>query len=70
LDVSRRLVGAGIRCSHPCRVKPDPPPNRAGVARSRTRLLTGWKSDAMFSVYADHQDKIAQSPLHDLYRKP
>lgn len=38
-----------------------------GVARSRTRLLTGWRNDQMFAVYADHRDLIGQSPLHEIY---
>lgn len=40
---------------------------QAGVARSRTRLNTGWKSDAMFATYAQHDDVIAQSPLHEIF---
>jgi integrase len=74
-DISRRLEAIaakaglpGIWRSHSLRRGVVTSAEAAGVARSRTRLLTGWKSDAMFSVYADHQDKIAQSPLHDLYR--
>jgi integrase len=76
LDISRRLEAIaakaglpGIWRSHSLRRGVVTSAEAAGVARSRTRLLTGWKSDAMFGVYADHRDKIAQSPLHDLYRR-
>jgi hypothetical protein len=37
------------------------------IARSRTRTLTSWKSDAMFTHYADHQEKIAASPIHEIF---
>jgi integrase len=37
------------------------------IARSRTRMLTSWKSDAMFTHYADHQEKIAASPIHEIF---
>ena len=40
-----------------------------GVARSRTNINTGWRSDAMYPRYADHKRKIAQSPLWEIYGK-
>jgi integrase len=36
------------------------------VARSRTRIHTGWKNDAMFATYAEHADVIGQSPLREI----
>ena len=39
------------------------------VARSRTRLLTGWKSDAMFPTYADHEEKIVASPVNEIFER-
>jgi integrase len=73
-DISRRLEAIATRAglegfwrSHSLRRGVVTSAEQRGVARSRTRILTGWKSDAMFAIYADHQDKIAQSPLHEIY---
>lgn len=77
-DVSRRLekiaAGAhleGFWASHSLRRGVVTSSEQRGVARSRTRLLTGWKNDAMFSVYSDHRELVDQSPLHEIYgRRP
>lgn len=73
-DVSRRLEALasaaslpGFWASHSLRRGVVTSSEQRGVARSRTRLLTGWSNDAMFSVYADHRDLIEQSPLHEIY---
>ena len=73
-DVSRRLEAIaaeagleGIWRSHSLRRGVVTSAEAAGVARLRTRTLTGWKSDAMFAVYADHRKKISASPLIDIY---
>lgn len=62
LHVSRRLevIAAkaglpGVWRSHSLRRGVVTSAEAAGVARSRTRLLTSWKNDAMFGVYADHR---------------
>ncbi len=75
-DVSRRLDAIATRAglpgifrSHSLRRGVVTDAEQRGVARSRTRLLTGWKTDAMFAVYADHREKIVQSPLHEIYGK-
>jgi len=74
-DISRRLevIAAeaklpGFWRSHSLRRGVVTSAEASGVARSRTRTLTGWTSDAMFSVYADHVKKIAASPLRDILR--
>lgn len=76
-DISRRLDAIATRAgvpgifrSHSLRGGVVTSAEEFGVSRSRTRLLTGWKSDAMFSVYAIHRDKIKMSPLHDIYSAP
>jgi integrase len=77
-DIARRLAAIarragleGIFRSHSLRRGVVTSAEQYGIARSRTRLLTGWKSDAMFSVYAYHEDKVRMSPLHEIYgRRP
>ena len=73
VDLSRRLEAIASRAglpgvwrSHSLRRGVVTSAEARGVARSRTKLLTGWKSDAMFSVYVEHDDKIEQSPLHEM----
>ena len=73
-DVSRQLEAIaeeagleGVWRSHSLRRGVVTAAEAAGVVRSRTRTLTGWKSDAMFAVYADHREKIAASPLNETY---
>jgi integrase len=75
-DISRRLdrIAAkaglhGIWRSHSFRRGFVTSAEERGVARSRTRINTGWKSDAMFAVYADHRDVLRQSPLHEIYNR-
>lgn len=73
-DIARRLGAIAARAglqgfwaSHSLRRGLVTSAEQHGVARSRTRMLTGWKSDAMFAVYADHESKVAQSPLHEIF---
>jgi integrase len=77
-DISRRLAAIAARAglpgiwrSHSLRRGIVTSAEQRNIARSRTRLLTGWTSDAMFSRYTEHRDRIAQSPLHEIYgRRP
>lgn len=73
-DISRRIAAIaseagleGLWRSHSLRRGVVTSAEARGVARSRTRLLTGWSSEAMFPVYADHRNKIRASPLHDMF---
>jgi integrase len=74
LDITRRLKSIAARAglegfwsSHSLRRGVVTSAEAAGVARSRTNTLTGWKSDAMYAIYADHRNKIAASPLHEIF---
>jgi integrase len=76
-DISRRLQSIAARAglpgfwrSHSLRRGVVTSAEQAGVARSRTNMLTGWKSDAMYAIYAEHRDQIGQSPLHEIYAQP
>jgi integrase len=73
-DVARRLEKIAERAnldgfwrSHSLRRGVVSSAEQLNISRSRTRMLTGWKSDAMFAVYAHHRSKIRESPLHEIY---
>ncbi len=76
-DISRRLavVAAnanlpGLWRSHSLRRGVVTSAEVLNVSRSRTRQLTGWRSERMFEVYASHDIKPSTSPLNDIYGKP
>lgn len=72
-DISRRVDAIAKRAglagrfrSHSFRRGLVTTSEQKNVARSRIRKNTGWKSDAQFSNYAQHDDAIAQSPMHEI----
>lgn len=74
-DISRRLEALakaadldGFWRSHSLRRGMVTSAEKRNIARSRTRILTGWKSDAMFASYADHTSSlIDSSPMHEIF---
>jgi integrase len=73
-DISRRIAAiaasaglTGLWRSHSLRRGVVTSAELLNIARSRTRQLTGWRSERMFEVYASHERKPATSPMNEIY---